>query len=97
MISRNLNQFRAFVSHQRLVGGGYMLPLFQHRLNEGISRLHASHGLHNNGNLRILRDGLVIMNDLVCNRFALEISQIQHILQFQSFATSLGDHLFIHL
>ena len=74
-----------------------MLPLFQHRFYKRIRRLHASHGLHNNGNLRILRDGLVIMNDLICNRFALEISQIQHVLQFQSFATSLGDDLFIHL
>ena len=93
----NGDQFCPMLCNQLLVGSRHTSALLQGCLNKSIGRANASHTLHNNLDVFVFFDYLIIMNHQLIIGVIREISQVQYPLYDDFLSGVSGNALYICL
>ena len=79
MLLRDPDQLGTLCLNQHLVGCTEADALLQSTLRKGIGRLQTTHGLSDHTDLRVIYDGVEVMNQNLLHRISGELPKVQNI------------------
>ena len=94
---RYIAQLQSMLRNQLLVGCAYALTGFESLLGKHVCRAKTSHCLHDNLDLRIAQDVIVVMCQDFLSRIARELAQIENILNIDLLACPSGNSFPVHI